>query len=345
MRLRLFLSCVRIATLLLLFSVAPDATLAQEAEPTVFFKLDYTPLESGSPTVKVRVNDQELTFLLDTGAEATFLLDATVRRLKLPLQREKVAPKTMTDAERLTFKPLTAKVEVKRFQMGDQLFEDISMAVVEKIPSAIRKLKIDGFLGMSLLEQYAIVLDPASRQFTFVFPGDLTPATLQRLGFDDVKPQPMESSEDRYAYFTEVEFPHQHKIKLLLDTGASSVLCAFEDAKAAGLGYSKNVQKMQFINGQFPLYNDYLPFVKAGDVTLRLVRITHPDAKTEPPAKTLGMPILSRVKTLMDFPAKKIYYKPLPDLKPLTPEGKPKEDGTKKNETPKPEAKEKPEGK
>ena len=187
MRLRSYFSCTLIATLLLF--VAPGATLAQGDEPSLT-SLPYVAIEGGNMFVKARINGTEVTLLLDTGAESTLITEKTARRLKLKTSARKQA--TSPSVHPLVKLPPTKIVTADVFEMGELRYEDVPLVVYDqKRTVAFRDQPMDGILGMNVLFYFALALDPVKEQFTLILSGNLTPATLQRLGFGDVKPQPM----------------------------------------------------------------------------------------------------------------------------------------------------------
>ena len=331
-----FSSLVRFAQLPLYFGVLffclPGVRIAHAGGPTprASIIIPFTPMNGhGGPLVQVRLNDRETaTFLLDTGAETCLISDTLVRKLGLGQSpaRDRFG-REYTDGEG---KPVRF-VSVKKFQMGGGIFKDGSFIVTDhRDLFKLSEQGLDGLIGATLLEQFALLVDGPQHRLALISPGGLSDDEIKFMGFGACPPLKMKSENSFFfqdafsrmaSFLVSLDLHNGEKksrLEMIVDTGAADTSLSFGAARDLGLTASDK-------SGTQTLYGSYLSNIARvnalglGPLSLSNFPITYPsrDEALVPPL--LGEDVLANCICVFDFPKNKLYLKPV--LPPLATAG------------------------
>ena len=135
-----------------------SATLKTYAREFSSATVDLSPAKSGT-LVTVLVNDRVAgKFLLDTGAGIVMLSDAFARRLGLDPDGLPSAEFIVADGRKITGR----SVILGSMKLGEARAENVEAAILPSGPGA----DLDGLLGMSFLNRFAVHLDGAGGKLT-----------------------------------------------------------------------------------------------------------------------------------------------------------------------------------
>ena len=181
------------------------------------------------PTIEVKVNGAQLSFVVDTGAEQSAVTPETVIALGLPRDRQRTTALTTIDGVQKNANVLLANLEI-----ADQRYADRSVAVLP-----LGRLSSDrplaGMVGADLLVDFDIEIDPPGRTLNL----------YHSLGCQTVKPpwegryqtiQTVTTERGRLLIPVEVD---GHALTAMLDTGADAAVLSL--AAAARLGVTDEV--------------------------------------------------------------------------------------------------------
>ncbi|HEY4379142.1 MAG TPA: retropepsin-like aspartic protease [Acidobacteriaceae bacterium] len=168
-------------------------------------------VRGGLILVPVTANDDvSLTFLLDTGADRTIVDTAVAKRLSLTAL-EPVEQLTVTGNDRVNVGTL-AKLAVGGVQVD-------GLPVLEEDLSGMRRMdrRIVGILGQDFLSRFNYLLDYRAKRLRIEESGDLREAL-------EGEAVPLDRADRRMMVAAEAEARGQAKLRLLLDSGATSVV-------------------------------------------------------------------------------------------------------------------------
>ena len=206
------------------------------------------------------------------------------------------------------------KATVPRMRLGGSQWK-AGLAVIPPAMSLRRAsgLSVEGVIGTNLLLAGPLLMDPRTQTW-------MTFDTLA-FGSDDLKSVEMDgaatldlltpASSGLRAFMVEVkEGNKQHREALELATGSPFTLLSAEAAQALKL--TPEPQKLRSVIGtEVTVFNQaHVSQLALGSVMLENVLVAYPDgAMPEHFSPRLGMDIISRLRLLIDTPAKKLYVK------------------------------------
>jgi predicted aspartyl protease len=161
--------------------------------------------------IPVTANDESLVyFLLDTGADTTIVDTALAKKLSL------AALQTIQQATVTGSQPVTVSV-LARLAVGPAQLPDLP--VLEEDLSSLRRMdgRIAGIVGQDFLSHFNYLLSYRERTVRFEQDNDLQDAM-------DGAPAPMQTAGHRMIVAAEAQAGASTKLRLLLDSGANSVV-------------------------------------------------------------------------------------------------------------------------
>jgi len=302
---------------------------ARPPAPRSSIVIPFTPMNGhGGPLVRVRLNDRETaTFLLDTGAQECIISDTLARKLGLEKApaRDRFGRDYNDEAgKRVEF------VSVKKFQMGGGVFKDGAFIVIDhRDLFKLSKQGLDGLIGATLLEQFALLVDGPQHRLALISPGGLRDEEVKFMGFGDCPALKLKSANDYFftdAYSRAASFlvsmdlrngDKKSRQDIIVDTGAGDTSLSGGTAKDLGLIATDK-------GGAETLYGSYLSdtarvgTLGLGALSLPDFPVSYPSTGDAPVPPLLGEDVLASCVCVFDFPMNKLYLKPvLPPLAPV----------------------------
>lgn len=274
--------------------------------------LAYEPApEKGMPLVRVRVNNGSknevfATFVLDTGFTQCLMTDRLARILHMvgePAMHNDHTPICFADGRPLH--QVTPSIHVGSFST-----DQCSFVLLKAYRLELLDCPLDGVLGWDYLSDNAVLFDFQSHQITLWHGGDLTPEELRTAGMQDALLLPR-SNRTPGSFDVRVRLNDQCDVDLAVDTGGAHTLLSPGDARLLQLEPTRVSFKQPSVFGTLKANEANLHTLTFGgecvnDLTVRYLQQAHPNL---PPH--LGLDVLSRYRMLIDYPANKIYLKPL----------------------------------
>ena len=274
--------------------------------------LAYEPApEKGMPLVRVRVNNGShneifATFVLDTGFTQCLMTDRLARLLHMagePALRDDGTPACFADGKPL--QQVTPSVQV-----GSLLTDQCSFVLLKAYRLDLLDCPLDGVLGWYFLSEHAVLFDFQSHQITLWHGGDLTPNELRTAGMQDAIVLPR-ANRTPGSFDIRVRLNDQYDVNLAVDTGGAHTLISPGDARLLQLEPTRVSFKQASVFGSLKANEACMHTLTFGgqqvtDLTVRYLQQEHPNL---PPH--LGLDVLSRYRMLIDYPAHKLYLKPI----------------------------------
>ena len=277
------------------------------------FAIPYELNGSGLPIAQVRSEAGGLPtpFLLKTNLSDSYLIEPLATKWGL-VQR----PGIMDNGTPLTVNghPLSM-VTVPHLRVGGSLMNS-SLVVLSPVLSlqAASGLSVEGVLGANALLQGPLLMDPHTQTWMLFAPNQpMGPDDLKSVEMDDAATLDLltPNSNGVLACVVQVKQGGQQQLETLtLATGSPFTLLSTATARALKL--TPEPQKLKYSVG-----TDVATFNQArvsqlafGNVVLRDVLVAYPDGATSDSfSPRLGMDVISRLRLLVDTPAKKLYAK------------------------------------
>jgi predicted aspartyl protease len=289
----------------------PDMSLAREPVSvpieTVFGDPSVT--KGGLIFVKVSINDQPMSFILDTGAEATVLNSSRVSKLGLQAFGTFATGAGGGDVV-LSYVP-GVTTTVGGATVSNQI---VAAVLLDDIEGLLRR-PLDGILGYDFLSRFVVEIDYANQQMRLF---DRTKYHHTGAG----KSIPITLEDSTPFFDASVEIPKRGMLAghFVLDTGclcdvqlftpfvdANNLLAALPDAKQAGMSAGAG--------GMTHELSTKIPSVKIGDVVVKdvradLARDKH-GAMADPESTGLiGGLTFGRFTLVLDYRSKQVFLDP-----------------------------------
>jgi predicted aspartyl protease len=279
------------------------ATLAEQHRATL--DMGVLPM-SGLFTVTAKLDNGETpTFILDTGSRGCYISQELSRRLSLKAEQVK-------DASGQTVKlPLNdnrpaERVYLKRLILGKFAPTDVPMYVVPRAKlEGLVNAPVDGVIGMSILENFAVEIDVIGRKLTLHYPGTLTGEQLKSAGFADPSGVPLEIEKSDVYVTLQVNGLIEERCQL--DLGSQRTIISSGTARALRLERTETIFQLT-ARGATPTDIVKCNSLRVGGNTINNVVIgalTGSSKKDETPL--LGLDFLSKFHMLIDLPGKRLY--------------------------------------
>ena len=285
------------------------------------------------------------TFLIDTGSSTNAISQTMADKLGLKPQ---VAPfakdPSFLEGRQATF------VSLQKVLIGSLTLQGGAYIVMPaKTLATMTGGKVDGILSIQMLRYFAIDLDFPRQQITMWFPNGLADDAVKEAGFSDafsvslipsipdsIIYDPVKAGQSAEAYWrlyysVPVQIGdglHVSQQSLLLDTTGGVTLFPLEVSRALHLDVQGTMPLSKPTYGSQLVNIVQAPTIQIGSLRLlnQTVEVFQSGTAGEGPAhKTaaLGLDLLSGYRVLMDFGAKKMYFKlNIPQVKIGTPPDK-----------------------
>jgi hypothetical protein len=204
--------------LAVLLSVAAAAHAACRVEPQATVPLT---LVSGHILVSVSVNDTDVTFILDTGAERTLMAEDVVRQLGM--ERDQWVASTVRGVGGLEERPnaLPRSLRLGALTLRRKTLSSDNSVTVGPMPvSTVNGRQVAGLLGRDFLSPFDLDIDLPRRSLTLYTVAECTAAFLPWTTTYSAVPATTVLGN---AMILPVQVDG-HPMRALLDTGASSTL-------------------------------------------------------------------------------------------------------------------------
>ena len=284
----------------------------------------------GAPLITVWINGQvEATFIVDTGTVDDLISQSLVKKLGLvshpallpngkPLLLEGKQPQAVT----LT----SLKIGGKAGPLNLQPFNGPVCVLPDQQLRVSADRSVDGLIGSGLLAKFAVSLDFSAHTMLLVYPGSLTRAEAEYLGYCQPGgtdfPLAMDADDVCSVQVGVENKGVSQRVDLPLDTGSQMTTLPARTAQDLSLGSLGQIPQADHSSSVSTVCETRPDALVLGEV--RLVRPLINYVETADYTPRLGLDILSSYKVLMDFPAKKMYLQPaVPTIKIAPPTAKP----------------------
>lgn len=289
-----------------------EADKKGESGPQSFFRINYTPLRSGSnvlgqPLVQVVLNGREnTTFLVDTGSSASFISTDLAKRLGLHSE-----PAIAKDGKSIYWNNKQAKeVTIDRLTTGTAAFDNVKLVVADTRTFTATAIKssagsYDGIIGIDMLDHFAVLLNFKQHEIRLYPPSHILQAQLVQMGLPEAYTLPMSKHELRW--FVSAEFINDGRsfnTDILLDIGSDSTYISEQLGQKLHLRASHPLISSNVYGSQSDT-ESIVDEIHFGPLTL-----THFSIVVHPPSQAgddiLGLDILSQYLVLLNFPERQM---------------------------------------
>ena len=322
----------------------PAATVGTPTRTSYTFS--FTSLFYGAPVVQARINETvTATFLIDTGASTNAISQTLVDKLGLkPQITTQIIVPSLLEGNQSTF------VSLQKVVVGSLTLQGGAYIIMPaKTLAAGMRREVDGVISIQMLRYFAIDLDFSRHQMTLWYPNGLPDDAVKQAGFSNAFTVPLipsvpdailydrkkaaESVEAYWnlKYFVPVQVGdgiHISQSNLLLDTGSGVTIFPSEVSRSLKLKVQETIAVPNQIFGSEQAGVVQASSLQIGSLHLadRTVGILQARTTGEGSMSemgTLGLDVLSGYRVLIDFGAKKMYFKPnIPQIRVGAPQGK-----------------------
>ena len=176
--------------------------------------------------------------------------------------------------------------------------------------------QLDGIVGTSLLEKFAVAFDFAKHGLYLFYPGSLSARQARLVGLGEAGgttvPISLLPNQPEDFFFVPVGLTNgtvTQQVSLAIDTGSD--ITDIPRSSVQSLHLKKTGQQHQYgIYGMSVHNKTQVSALTLGSLRLKAVPVFYQDKKDA--YVVLGMNILSHYLLLLDFPAKTMYLQPIP---------------------------------
>jgi len=325
-------------------AASPPAAVSTPARASYTFP--FTSLFYGAPVVQAKINDTvTATFLVDTGSSTNAISQSLVDKLCLkPQITTQIIVPSLLGGKQATF------VSPEKVLVGSLTLQGGAYIVTPtKELGLMTGGAVDGIIGMEMLRYFAVDLDFARHQMTLWFPNGLADDAVKQAGFSDAFTVPLipsipdsiiydpakaaQSVEGYWnlKYSVPVQISdgtHTSQQNLLLDSGSGVTIFPADVSGSLKLEVQEISALPKQLFGTQRANIVQAPSLQIGSLRLvsYAVGILQARAAGEghmSETGTLGLDVLSGYRVLMDFGAKKMYFKPaIPQIRIGAPQDK-----------------------
>ena len=279
----------------------------------------------GYPVVQFRINDKvDAKFLVDTGTNVSIISPAIVKQLGLRLKKQSRAQGVDPGdpAAQVNY------VSVDKLNAGDLTLQG-DLVVLNTAPGSIApgstKTPYDGVLGGNFLSQFAVLLDFAANTIFVIPNGKLTDAQVRFLDntWSAASAIPLKSAGFNDTRVTVPVFlDGANGLDAIIDTGARATMLLNSDKKIKIPSNTEGVtqsfewfeppgRSWEFTRYTFGIFGAGKSAASVGynavaDFEGGIISSDAKDADT-----ILGLDYLSQFRVLLDYPAHRLYLRPL----------------------------------
>lgn len=310
------------------------------------YTFPFTSLFYGAPVVQARINDTvTTTFLIDTGASTNAISQTLVDRLGLkPQTTNQIAVPSLLQGKQVPF------VSLQKVLIGSLTLQGGAYIVLPATTlSAGMRQEVDGIIGMGMLRYFAIDLDFSRHRMTLWYPNGLDDDAVRQAGFSDAfmvalipsisdailydRVKVAESVEAYWSltYSVPVKIGdgiHTSQQNLLLDMGSGVTIFPSDVSKSLNLKVQETSTLPNITTGLQQASVVQASSLQVGglrlvDHTVGILRAKTAGEVTTNGPTPLGLDVLSGYRILIDFGAKKMYFKTaIPQIRVGAPQGK-----------------------
>jgi predicted aspartyl protease len=264
------------------------------------------------PLLHLSLNNQETgTFAFDTGTNGNLLTKGMSQRLGLIAKPIPGANPKQADINQF--------VNVDRLQFGDSALNNVSCALMEDdLISGMFLQKIDGILGSTFMEPYAVCFDFSHDEISLYSFGGMGQEERKKMGMEGAVALPMMNDSGR-GFTVRVKFSQdgsgtkvQGEETLLIDTGAAFTHISRAMARRLKIKTVKKGIEGTTVDGVAREEEGTVDTLILGDLELHNVRVRCPNPTPKDFIPLLGLDVLTQGKALFDCPNKTLYFKLAP---------------------------------
>jgi predicted aspartyl protease len=267
----------------------------------------------GGVVINVILGDNtKARFLVDTGADGTFIGEELIEMMS----KNEFEQINLVNSESALKRNIKFVASVKSVIINNKKIRDFPMNVMKKgffsdEKIFLSKAKVDGVLGMNYLSHFCLYLDYPKKQFFLNAGGNLSAESLRQIGFADsaASPLPLEQSpKNEFQYVVPLSI-NNNTVPLQIDTGSQYTII---NDKAIPTGGTVTEAKKDVLTayGRKTLREISHKEVVLGSFRRERFSVgSTPESadKAEGYYGLLGLDILSSLRMVLDFPAKKMY--------------------------------------
>lgn len=298
--------------------MANGATLStqQSGGARQVFTAAITMSPGGSPVLEVLLETRLVArFLLDTGSSRSFITE----RLTTLLGSRRLQTGTPEGGPEYKIPGwgVSEMVRIQDLRFGGPagpLLKDAPFTIIPGPHSGfLTRQDLDGIIGLNFLYRTALEIDPQERTFTMLVKGNLTAQELAAAGFHTARNASL-TPKGSGAYVVTARLNGEVEDELGLDTGGTMTVISAEAARKLKLEPVRKDVPVHGLLGPIPHHQALLNSFSVGSfqaVGFPVMYLADEKQRGRPGANpTLGMDVLGRSPFLIDFPARKLYFKP-----------------------------------
>ena len=270
----------------------------------------------GPPVVEVVLNHQvRATFIVDTGSSNTIVTEAMAKRLGLESQTLRDDSKTgaqfngrplrFVHIDSLAINPDTKDAARNEDGGADFAGDLMTLPQISLYPAATRR--IDGILGMSLLANCTLLLDPETRRLTLWWNRALTRADRAQIGMGEAIEIGLVSGG--HGILQVQTRLNDREVLLDVDTGAEATIIPSGTAARLRLRPDGPGCDLRTVYGDAHVMGAKVRQMTFGSVVRKGQRVNYMGSPG-PVEQSLGMDVLGQYRILIDAANKKMYLKP-----------------------------------
>ena len=294
------------------------------------YTFPFTALTYGAPIAQAKINGTvTATFLIDTGTSANFISQTVVDRLGLKPEAtsEVIVPYILggKDGKPATFvSPQIVLLGSLALRQGEYL------VVPAKTLATMTGGAVDGIISTQMLHYFAIDLDFSRHQMTLWYPGGLADDAVKEVGLgdastvslvpsvpDSVLNDPVKAVASAEAYWNlKYSVPvqisdgvHTNQQNLVLDTGSGVTVFPSEVSRNLNLKVQETSTLPNMTTGLQRANVVPAPSLQIGGLRILDHTVGVFQVGTADETPILGVDVLSGYHVLIDFGAKKMYFK------------------------------------
>ena len=215
--------------------------------------------------------------------------------------------------------------------MGGGVFKDGAFVVVDhRDLFKLSEQGLDGLIGATLLEQFALLVDGPQHRLALISPGGLRDEEIKYMGFGDCPALKLKTAGNYFftdAYSRAASFlvsldlrngEKKSRQDIIVDTGAADTSLSAGTARDLGL-IATDMGGTQTFYGSYLSDTARVGALGLGALSLPDFPVSYPGSGDAPVPPLLGEDVLADCVCVFDFPMNKLYLKPvLPPVAPMT---------------------------
>jgi aspartyl protease family protein len=290
----------------------PQAGWTQNQDKKTLFYQATRP--SACPQVPLQVLDSQgknhrAVFAFDTGFPTSLISDTLAAQLGLQPK-----PAIGSDGKPLLFAGVPAQSVLVSTGFGDVsldipfiVFKASQIASASKAAGA--EAVDEGIIGNNVFSHFAVDFDFQRHQITLLNPGNLSSDDLKSLDMLDATMLPKANDSKQYFPIA-VRLNDQVNINMLIDTGGTGTILQQKIAQQLKLKPLQG-EMGSTVYGKLKGSSAQVQTLAIGPLLLKDQQIVYFENAPADFTAALGMNILSKYHLLIDYPANKLYLKPI----------------------------------